>query len=109
MESLKFLAPALAVVALLFAFYKIAFVSKQDAGTERMKEISAAINGGAKAFLFAEYKILAIFVVVLFIAIGLGLGSWRTACLSSGVAATGRPFPCRRQLLPCPRTASEAE
>ena len=79
MESLKFLAPALAVVALLFAFYKIAFVSKQDAGTERMKEIAAAINDGAKAFLFAEYKILAIFVVVLFIAIGLGLGSWITA------------------------------
>lgn len=79
MESLKFLAPALAVVALLFACYKIAFVSKQDAGTERMKEIAAAINDGAKAFLFAEYKILAIFVVVLFIAIGLGLGSWITA------------------------------
>ena len=79
MESLKFLAPALAVVALLFAFYKIAFVSKQDAGTERMKEIAAAINDGAKAFLFAEYKILGIFVVVLFIAIGLGLGSWITA------------------------------
>ena len=79
MESLKFLAPALAVGALLFAFYKIAFVSKQDAGTERMKEIAAAINDGAKAFLFAEYKILAIFVVVLFIAIGLGLGSWITA------------------------------
>ena len=79
MESLKFLAPALAVVALLFAFYKIAFVSKQDAGTDRMKEIAAAINDGAKAFLFAEYRILAIFVVVLFIAIGLGLGSWITA------------------------------
>ena len=79
MESLKFLAPALAVIALLFAFYKIAFVSKQDAGTERMKEIAAAINDGAKAFLFAEYKILAIFVVVLFVAIGLGLGSWITA------------------------------
>ena len=79
MESLKFLAPALAVVALLFAFYKIAFVSKQDAGTERMKEIAAAISDGAKAFLFAEYKILAIFVVVLFVAIGLGLGSWITA------------------------------
>ena len=79
MESLKFLAPALAVVALLFAFYKIAFVSKQDAGTERMKEIAAAINDGAKAFLFAEYKILAIFVAVLFVAIGLGIGSWITA------------------------------
>ncbi len=79
MESLMYLAPALAVVALLFAFYKIAFVSKQDAGTDRMKEIAAAINDGAKAFLFAEYKILAIFIVVLFVAIGLGLGSWITA------------------------------
>ena len=81
MESLIFLAPALAVVALLFAVYKIAFVSKQDAGTDRMKEISASINEGAKAFLFAEYKILAIFVVVLFLAIGLFLGenSWITA------------------------------
>ena len=81
MESLIFLAPALAVVALLFAVYKIAFVSKQDAGTDRMKEIAASINEGAKAFLFAEYKILAIFVVVLFLAIGLFLGenSWITA------------------------------
>ena len=81
MESLIFLAPALAVVALLFAVYKIAFVSKQDAGTDRMKEIAASINEGAKAFLFAEYKILAIFIVVLFLAIGLFLreNSWITA------------------------------
>ena len=87
MESLKFLAPALAVVALLFAFYKIAFVSKQDAGTERMKEIAAAINDGAKAFLFAEYKILAIFVAILFVAIGLFLKSWTTAlCFLFGAA-----------------------
>ena len=87
MESLKFLAPALAVVALLFAFCKIAFVSKQDAGTERMKEIAAAINDGAKAFLFAEYKILAIFVAILFVAIGLFLKSWTTAlCFLFGAA-----------------------
>lgn len=81
MESLMYLAPALAIVALLFAIYKISFVSKQDAGTDRMKEISASINEGAKAFLFAEYKILAIFIVVLFLAIGLFLGedSWITA------------------------------
>ena len=81
MESLMFLAPVLAVVALLFAVYKIAFVSKQDAGTDRMKEIAASINEGAKAFLFAEYKILAIFIVVLFLAIGLFLreNSWITA------------------------------
>ena len=79
MESLMYLAPALAVVALLFAFYKIAFVSKQDAGTDRMKEIASAINDGARAFLFAEYKILAIFIVVLVIAIGVFLKSWTTA------------------------------
>ncbi len=79
MDSLIWLAPALAVVALLFAFYKIAYVSKQDAGNDRMKEISSAISEGARAFLFAEYKILAIFIVVLFVAIGLGLNSWITA------------------------------
>ena len=81
MESLMYLAPALAIVALLFAIYKISFVSKQAAGTDRMKEIAASINEGAKAFLFAEYKILAIFIVVLFLAIGLFLGedSWVTA------------------------------
>lgn len=76
-----YLAPALAIVALLFAIYKISFVSKQAAGTDRMKEIAASINEGAKAFLFAEYRILAIFIVVLFLAIGLFLGedSWVTA------------------------------
>ena len=81
MDSLIWLAPALAVVALLFAFYKISFVSKQDAGTDRMKEISSAISDGARAFLFAEYRILAIFVAVLFIAIGFGLNSWNRCLL----------------------------
>ena len=87
MDSLIWLAPALAVVALLFAFYKISYVSKQDAGTDRMKEISSAISDGARAFLFAEYKILAIFVAVLFVAIGFGLSSWITAvCFLCGAA-----------------------
>ena len=87
MDSLIWLAPALAVVALLFAFYKISFVSKQAAGTDRMKEISSAISDGARAFLFAEYRILAIFVAVLFIAIGFGLNSWITAvCFLCGAA-----------------------
>ena len=79
MDWLIYLAPALAVVALVFAFCKIAFVSKQDPGTERMKEISSAISEGARAFLFAEYRILAIFVAVLFVVIGIGLKSWLTA------------------------------
>ena len=79
MDKLIFLAPVLAVVALIFAFWKISFVGKQDAGNDRMQEIAHSINEGARAFLFSEYKILAIFIVVLFIAIGLGLGSFMTA------------------------------
>lgn len=53
-----YLAPALAIVALLFAIYKISFVSKQAAGTDRMKEIAASINEGAKAFLLPSTRSL---------------------------------------------------
>ena len=74
-----YLAPILAVVALLFAAYKTAFVAKADAGTERMREIAASINEGARAFLFAEYRILVIFIVVLFLLIGIAMHSWVTA------------------------------
>ena len=62
-----------------FAAYLAAKVSRQDAGTERMKEIAGAIADGARAFLTAEYKILIVFVVVLFVLIGLGVGNWVTA------------------------------
>ena len=79
MNWLLYLAPIMSVVALLFAVYKIAFVSKADAGTDRMKEISSAISDGARAVLFAEYRILAIFIVVLFVLIGFGLHNWVTA------------------------------
>ena len=44
-----------------------------------MKEIAAAISDGAQAFLTAEYKILVIFVAVLFVLIGFGIGNWITA------------------------------
>ena len=44
-----------------------------------MKEIAGAIADGARAFLTAEYKILIVFVVVLFVLIGLGVGNWVTA------------------------------
>ena len=64
MDKLAILAPVLGVVALLFAFYLSRKVSKQDAGTDRMKEIAAFIHEGAQAFLMAEYKILVIFVAV---------------------------------------------
>ena len=79
MNNYMYLVPVAAVIALLFAAYLAAKVSRQDAGTERMKEIAGAIADGARAFLTAEYRILIVFVVVLFVLIGLGVGNWVTA------------------------------
>ena len=78
MDKLAVLAPVLGVAALAFAAFLSRKVSRQDAGTERMKEIASYIHEGAQAFLMAEYKILVFFVVALFAAIGLGI-SWPTA------------------------------
>ena len=78
MENIIWVALLCAVLALLFAAWKTSVVSKADAGTERMKEIAGNISDGARAFLFAEYKILVIFVAVLFVLIGLFI-SWLTA------------------------------
>ena len=78
MNNYMYLVPIAAVIALLFAAYLAGKVGKQDAGTDRMKEIAAFIAEGARAFLMAEYKILVIFVVVLFVLIGFGI-SWVTA------------------------------
>ncbi len=66
------------VVALAYAFILAARVSKSPAGDDRMREISDAIHEGAMAFLTREYKILVIFVIVMFILIGL-LINWPTA------------------------------
>ena len=64
MDKLIFLVPAMGLIGLLYTFAKFNWVSKQDPGTERMKEISAYIAEGAMAFLKAEWKILGYFVVI---------------------------------------------
>ena len=78
MTKLTVLAPVLGIAALLFAAFLSGKVSRQDEGTERMKEISSFIQEGARAFLMAEYKILAVFVAALFICIGFGI-NWFSA------------------------------
>ena len=62
--NILYLVPCFGIIALLYTMGKSAWVSKQDAGTDRMKEISKYISEGAMAFLRAEYKILAIYVVI---------------------------------------------
>lgn len=79
MDSMIYLVPVMGVVALLFAAVLIARVNKMDPGTDRMKEIADAISTGAKAFLISEYKMLVIFAIIVFLAIGFGLGNWITA------------------------------
>ena len=59
----------ISALALIYAFVLSSLVSKEDEGTDKMKEIAHSIRDGAKAFLFAEYKILVIVIVVLFFAI----------------------------------------
>mgnify|MGYP000262995842 FL=1 len=78
MENLIYLAPIAGIIAVIFAGIKAAMINKSDAGNEKMKEISGAIAEGAKAFLFSEYKILIVFVAVLFVVLGFGI-DWLTA------------------------------
>ncbi|WP_439506619.1 sodium-translocating pyrophosphatase [Sediminibacterium sp.] len=71
MNNLLFYAvPAMGVIGLLYTLIKFNWVSKQDAGNARMKEISTYIAEGAMAFLKAEWKILAYFVVIVAILLG---------------------------------------
>ena len=66
-DLLLWLSPVAGILALLFAWYLAANVARQDAGTPRMKEIAAAIQEGAMAFLRREYRTLSIFIAALFI------------------------------------------
>jgi K(+)-stimulated pyrophosphate-energized sodium pump len=59
----------MSVIGLVYMLIRASWVRKQDAGSERMVEISTAIKEGALAFLYAEYRLLFIFVVIASIAL----------------------------------------
>lgn len=85
MKELLFLFPVVGLAGLLFAIFLKSYVIKQDPGTDRMREIADAIAEGARAFLASEYRILVIFVAVLFVVIGVGTRNWVTAvCFLTG-------------------------
>ncbi|MFM1963847.1 MAG: hypothetical protein RLZZ172_2692, partial [Bacteroidota bacterium] len=64
MQNLIYLVPVMGLIGLLYTLIKFNWVSRQDAGNDRMKEISNYIAEGAMAFLRAEWKILGYFVVI---------------------------------------------
>src|SRR5687767_3774137 len=70
MDKLMYLVPAMGVIGLLYTLIKYNWVSKQDAGTDRMKEISTYIAEGAMAFLKAEWKILTYFGIIVALLLG---------------------------------------
>ena len=63
-SHLTWIIPIFGIIALIYTAIKSSWVTKQDAGNDRMKEISTYIAEGAMAFLKAEYKVLGYFVVI---------------------------------------------
>ena len=88
MHVLIYLVPLLAIAALAFAAYKANYVSKMAPGSSRMQEISSAIAEGASAFLKSEYKILAVFILVLFILIAIFINLATALCFVAGAGCS---------------------
>ena len=86
--AFHWLIPAAALLALLFALYKAVFVTKASPGNEKMQEIAGHIREGARAFLFSEYKILAIFIVALFVLIAIFINLGTAVCFLLGALAS---------------------
>lgn len=84
MGFLLWFTPAAAILALLFAGYKAHYVQKAAPGNDRMQEIAGAIAEGADAFLKSEYKILAVFIVVLFALITIFISVGTAVCFLLG-------------------------
>ena len=64
MENILYAIPAFGVAALIYTWFRSAWVSKQPAGNDRMSTIARHIADGAMAFLKAEYKVMAYFVII---------------------------------------------
>jgi len=71
MENLLYVVPILGLVGLAYMFVLRSWVIKQDTGTEKMSKLASYVKEGAMAFLNAEYRILAVFVVIAGILLGI--------------------------------------
>ena len=80
--------PIMALAALIFAAYKASYVNKCAPGNQRMQEIAGSIAEGANAFLKSEYKILAIFILVLFAAMCVFINVGTAICFLLGAACS---------------------
>ena len=94
-SQLIYIAPGAGVLALIYAAWRANWVSKQDPGTEVMTTIAGRIQEGAMAFLAAEYRYIAIFVVIVAGILGAvnmsgeGRSSWIAASFVAGACSSG--------------------
>ena len=95
MTSYLWVVPVAGLIALGYAFMQSTWINKQDPGNDRMKEIAAAIQEGAMAFLGAEYRKLAIFVVVV-----AALLAWANASQHDSHALIALSFAIAGKLTP---------
>ena len=63
-NNLIYILPAFGVIGLLYMLFLSSWVNKQSAGSDKMKKLSGYIANGAMAFLKAEYRMLAVFVLI---------------------------------------------
>lgn len=85
-QALIWAVPVAGVLALIFAFFKSGLINKNEPGNERMREIAGYIREGAMAFLAREYKVLAIFAII--VAALLAFSNWSNAQSSPLVAVS---------------------
>src|SRR5208282_3994168 len=78
LDNALWLAIAAGVIAIIYGLISVRWILAQPAGSERMQEIAAAIQAGARAYLNRQYRTIAIVGVILFLVLGLALG-WATA------------------------------
>jgi len=71
------IAPIAGVVSLLFAIYLYFYVTRQDSGSPRMREISEAIKEGANTYLKRQDKTLAVFVLIIAVALGIAFRDYK--------------------------------
>ena len=88
-STLTLLFPVFGVLALLYTFWRSSWVGRQDAGTERMQRIGANIADGAMAFLKAEYKVLAPFVLIVAIVLAVSANGVTSSLLIGAAFVLG--------------------